>query len=119
MAVKKAKSEKVTKSDVVVETPVTEEEMVEVPVVEEVKETPVVEVPEVKVEEPKATVDVDTEMAEVDKSKKPAGNVRIKMRVDHKCTIAMVRYDLKAGVTYTVPENVKKILNNAGLLAPL
>ena len=104
MAVKKAKSEK---------------EVVEVPVVEEVQETPVVEIPEVKVEEPKATVDVDTEKAEVNKSKKPTGLVKIKMRVDHKCTIAMVKYDLKAGGTYTVPENVKRILNNAGLLAPL
>ena len=41
------------------------------------------------------------------------------MRVDHKCCIAMERYDLVAGKTYVVPRNVKNILNKAGLLAPL
>ena len=75
---------------------------------------------EVVVEEPKQPeVVVDTKVAEVNMSNKPNGKVRIRMRVDHRCCIAMERYDLKAGETYLVPENVKTILNKAGLLAPL
>lgn len=88
----------------------------------EVGETPEVEVPEVEVETPvdtKDSIDVNTENAKVDTSNKPSGKVKIRMRVDHKCCIAMERYDLKAGKTYVVPENVKRILNKAGLLAPL
>lgn len=96
----------------------TDEVTVEVEATKEVVETPEVEIPEeVKVEEPKVVV--DEEVAKVDKSKKPNGSVKIRMRVDHRCTIAMERYDLKQGQTYTVPENVKRILNDAGLLAPL
>lgn len=119
--VKKVKPEEVTVDvetvEVVEEVEVTEATE-EVEVLEDVVET--VEVPEVKVEEPKeADVVVDEEVAKVDTTNKPSGNVKIRMRVDHKCTIAMERYDLKAGKTYTVPENVKRILNNAGLLAPL
>lgn len=104
-------------------TKATEVESVEVENTEvEVEETPAVEfeVPEkVEVETPVNDVEVDTENTEVDNSSKPSGSVKIRMRVDHKCTIAMERYDLKAGKTYVVPENVKRILNNAGLLAPL
>lgn len=48
-----------------------------------------------------------------------ARKVRIRMRVDHSCTIAMVRYNLKAGCVYDVPQNVRRILQEAGLLAPL
>ena len=59
--------------------------------------------------------DVDEEQIPEEKNK----NVRIRMRVDHRCTIAMERYDLKKGQCYNVPENVRNILNNAGLLAPL
>lgn len=82
--------------------------------------TPEVEVPEVVVEEPKKDdIVVDEKVAEVKESNRPNGNVKIRMRVDHNCCIAMERYDLKAGKMYTVPENVKRILNNAGLLAPL
>ena len=81
--------------------------------IEEVVETPVVEVPEV-VTEPEVEV-----VAQPVKAKRPEGTVKICMRVDHKCTIAMEVYDLKKGKVYTVPENVKRILNNAGLLAPL
>ena len=81
----------------------------------EVKETVEVEIPET----PVADVVVDTESAKVNTGNKPNGNVKIRMRTDHKCCIAMERYDLKAGKTYVVPENVKRILNKAGLLAPL
>lgn len=81
-------------------------------------DTPEVEIPEVETtEDTKEDVKVDT--SEVSTSKKPDGNVKIRMRVDHKCCIAMERYDLKAGQTYIVPTNVKNILNRAGLLAPL
>lgn len=80
---------------------------------------PEVEIPEVEVEEPKKEdVIVDASVAEV-KAVPKNDKVKIRMRVDHKCCIAMERYDLKAGKTYVVPENVKNILNKAGLLAPL
>lgn len=117
MAVRKTS----TKATEVKEEVVVEVEVDETPVVEEQEvETEIeVEVPEVEVEEPKTDVEVDTKSAEVNTSNRPNGNVKIRMRVDHKCCIAMERYDLKAGKTYVVPENVKRILNNAGLLAPL
>lgn len=91
----------------------------EAEVVEQVEiETPVVEaVEENKVEEKTLDVEVDPEATE--KSVRKEGNVRIRMREDHKCCIAMVRYDLKKGQTYNVPENVKTILDKRGLLAPL
>ena len=127
MAVKKtSKEQKPVEVVEVQETPVVdtepvEEVSVEIPVEEE---TPVeeassieVETPEVEIEEPEVKVDV--EKAEVNVSNKPNGNVKIRMRTDHKCCIAMERYDLKAGKTYVVPVNVKNILNRAGLLAPL
>ena len=132
MAVKKVNSKaEETKKEVAVE--------VEVPVEEETKEveatvdtevdsetgtteesaveTTEVEIPEVEVETPvEDSVEVDTESI---KASKPSGNVKIRMRVDHRCTIAMETYDLKKDKTYTVPQNVKNILNRAGLLAPL
>lgn len=128
MAVKKTSKEQkpvevveVQETPVVDTEPVEEEVSVEIPVEEEtpVEETPAVEVetPEVEIEEPEVKVDV--EKAEVNVSNKPSGNVKIRMRTDHKCCIAMERYDLKAGKTYVVPVNVKNILNRAGLLAPL
>lgn len=128
MAVKKTnKEQKPVEVVEVQETPVVstneavEEVNFEIPVEEEttVEETSAIEVetPEVEIEEPEVKVDV--EKAEVNVSNKPSGNVKIRMRTDHKCCIAMERYDLKAGKTYVVPVNVKNILNRAGLLAPL
>ena len=127
MAVKKVNSKaEETKKEVAVE--------VEVPVEEETKEVEAtvdtevdsetdttedsaVETTEVEVETPvEDSVEVDTESI---KASKPSGNVKIRMRVDHRCTIAMETYDLKKDKTYTVPQNVKNILNRAGLLAPL
>ena len=67
---------------------------------------------------PVAEIEVDTEAITVKEDNQPK-IARIRMRVDHKCCVAMERYDLKAGKTYNVPENVKDILNKAGLLAPL
>lgn len=82
--------------------------------VEETKEETVEVAPEVSA--PVISVDTTT----VKESNIPEDkNVRIKMRVNHTCTIAMQRYDLKAGQCYNVPVNVKDILNRAGLLAPL
>lgn len=107
MAVKKANTKATEAKEVKVE--------VETPEVE--VETPEVEIPEI--EESNFDVEVDTKSAEVNTNNRPNSSVKIRMRVDHKCCIAMERYDLKAGKTYTVPENVKTILNKAGLLAPL
>ena len=55
----------------------------------------------------------------VDEKKKPEERVKIRLRVDHNCCIAMEFYEFKANKVYTVPKNVKRILNRAGLLAPL
>ena len=41
------------------------------------------------------------------------------MRCDHTCHIGGEWYYLKAGVCYNVDDNVKSILDGAGLLAPL
>jgi hypothetical protein len=83
-----------------------EEVKVEEPVVAEVEE----EVTEEPAEEEVETVDIPEE---------PEKKVKIRMRVDHNCTIAMENYDLKQGKTYDVPKDVKRILEEAGLLAPL
>lgn len=64
---------------------------------------------------PKVTVNTD----KIDVRRKPTENVKIRLRVDHSCCIAMEQYDFKAGKVYTVPKNVKKILNRAGLLSPI
>lgn len=61
-------------------------------------------------------IEPEEEEEEVEASEKM---VRIRMRVDHNCCIAMERYNLKAGEYYNVPSNVKDILNRAGLLSPL
>ena len=83
--------------------------------VEETKEETVEVEPEVSAE-PVISVDTTT----VKESNIPEEkNVKIRMRVNHSCTIAMQRYDLKAGQCYNVPVNVRDILNRAGLLAPL
>jgi len=79
-----------------------------------------VQTPEVEVADEEPEVKEDDVVVEAKtEAKKPNGKVKIRMRVDHKCCIAMERYDLKAGKTYEVPRNVKNILNKAGLLAPL
>lgn len=136
MAVKKA-TKKVEKEEVVIEqnventTEATEEQVENTSVdtstedaVEAEKETTEEQkdsVPEVTVDTTPAEpeVEVDTDKAKVDNSKKPNTTVKIRMRIDHKCTIAGEFYDLKKGKTYTVPQNVKRILNKAGYLIPL
>ena len=64
-------------------------------------------------------VNVDVAPTGVDENKKPEERVKIRLRVDHNCCIAMEFYEFKANNVYTVPKNVKRILNRAGLLAPL
>ncbi len=89
------------------------------------------QVEETKIEETKVEVTEPVEEAEVqvnpeaikveevnipeEKDKK----VKIRLRVDHHCCIAMQRYNFKAGECYNVPANVKTILDKAGLLSPL
>ena len=133
MAVKKVNSKaEQAKKDVAVETEVSVDLDIETTEAQsedtgvdttesEVNETPEVEIPEVETEAPSDTngVEVETSNAEVDLDNKPSGKVKIRMRCDHKCCIAMERYDLKEGKTYIVPANVKNILNKAGYLAPL
>ena len=87
-----------------------EEVKVEEPVVAEVEEEVTEEPSEEPAEEVVETVDIPEE---------PEKKVKIRMRVDHNCTIAMENYDLKQGKTYDVPKDVKRILEEAGLLAPL
>ena len=127
MAVKKATKEpmieavEVDTANTVVETEDTiETNETEIDVVEETKSDVEVEEPTVvEVDDPtEDDVEVTVEEPTIN-TKKFNGNVKIRMRVDHKCCIAMERYDLKAGKVYTVPENVKNILNKAGLLSPL
>lgn len=127
MAVKKVqKAEEVkVETHVVDETPevsVPENVKVETPVEESEKETtaPEQETPEVDVtvpdvEEPEVSVDTSS----IDDSKKPENMVKVRMRTDHKCTIGGELYQLESSKVYTVPENVKRILNKAGLLSPL
>lgn len=126
MAVKKVQKAE----DVKVETPVVDETP-EVTVPENVKvetpeesekettapeqETPEVGVTVPDVEEPEVSVDTSS----IDDSKKPENMVKVRMRTDHKCTIGGELYQLESGKVYTVPENVKRILNKAGLLSPL
>ena len=126
MAVKKVQKSE----DVKVETPVVDETP-EVTVPENVKvetpeeseketsapeqETPEVDVTVPDVEEPEVSVDTSS----IDDSKKPDNMVKVRMRTDHKCTIGGELYQLESGKVYTVPENVKRILNKAGLLSPL
>lgn len=125
MAVKKANKKDEVNVTPEVEVEETAVEATETQSVETEVETPVEDVeettPEVEVETPveDTPLEVDTSVADVDTSNQPAEKVKIRMRVDHTCTIAMERYDLKAGKTYVVPKNVKNILNKAGYLAPL
>ena len=61
---------------------------------------------------------VSVQKTEKEPTKKCKAN-RIKMRCDHTCHIGGEWYYLKAGVCYNVDDNVKSILDGAGLLAPL
>lgn len=90
------------------------------PVVGDTKDTPQKPVAEAPVKEKKEYVSPKLEIdSGVDTTKKPEERVKIRLRQDHRCSIAMEHYDFKAGKVYLVPRNVKSILNRAGLLSPL
>lgn len=113
MAVKKAKIVEQVEETVDVAVEETKEEVTEA-VVDDVQ----VDIPEEKADE--ITVDAEAfKVNEVNIPEEKEKKVRIRLRVDHHCSIAMERYDFKAGKTYDVPANVKLILDRAGLLAPL
>lgn len=82
-------------------------------------------VTEVVVESPVESVVVEKTSPSVvvqgrpDEKARPKENVKIRLRKDHSCSIGGEMYDFKAGKVYTVPKNVKKILNRAGFLSPL
>lgn len=62
---------------------------------------------------------VQVNTSKMETRRKPAENVKIRLRVNHSCNIAGEQYDFKAGKVYTVPKNVKRIMNKAGFLSPL
>ena len=65
-------------------------------------------------------IEDDEVKVEVPEAKEiPDKNVKIKLRVNHKCHIGADSYNFIAGKIYTVPQNVKRILQDAGLLSAL
>ena len=72
----------------------------------------------VEVEEPKKEEEV-VEVTPIQKKEAPKGNVRVRLNKNHHCFIGGEYYNFTKGNCYLVPENVKCILNKAGLLAPL
>lgn len=89
---------------------------VETPIVEEVKEeVPVVEVLDKVIEEKKVDINKDN----VDESKIPEKDVKIKLKEDHRCWVGRELYDFKKGKTYNVPKELKMRLASAGVLMPL
>ena len=111
MAVKRVDSNE--EKEVVVATPVEEQKNENV-----VEENTDIEVDNSLVEDNEG-ISVDPTTFEVNEEPVLEGNVKIRMRVDHRCNIAGVLYDLKKDKTYTVTPNVKGILNKAGYLSPL
>lgn len=66
-----------------------------------------------------ADVEIVEEAVTVEESNQPDKLVKIRLRENHKCFIGGERYFLDKGKTYNVPENVKRILDEEGVLAPL
>lgn len=92
----------------------TKKEEVNIEVTPEVKE----EVTETKKSENKKA-DIEVDVKPLEDTVKVSGNVRIRMNADHRCYIGGEFYNLTKGQCYNVPQNVKDVLNRAGLLAPL
>lgn len=63
--------------------------------------------------------DEDVTMNTSEETRKPVHNVKVRTSCDHRCSIGGTWYDFKKGVQQSVPEEVKAILLNAGLLMPL
>lgn len=59
------------------------------------------------------------EEAEKENNKPLGKTVKVKLRENHHCTIAKTRYDFVAGVIYSVPQNVKDILDRGGYLTAI
>lgn len=102
----------------------------------EVTETPEVEVQtevetsseettEVVAEVPNITVAPEVEepdvvlTEEVEAKKVPDKKVKVRLNCDHKCHIGTTNYHFIKGKVYTVPQNVKTILQRAGLLSAI
>lgn len=88
----------------------------------DIEDTTTSDSPVVTVDEEQPEVSVDHAVMQVNENNIPPAkeqNVRVRMARDHHCVIAMERYDLYKGQCYVVSPNVKRILNDAGLLAPL
>lgn len=114
MSVKKAEStakKPSTKKEEVKEDEVKVETTTNVEVTTEEPNEALEEVKGVNLEVDETPVDNSTQAKEK--------NVRIKMRCDHKCWFAGVCYELKQGVCYTVPSEVKMRLSKADVLLPL
>lgn len=101
----------------------TEEVKIETP---DVQPEVSVEVPDVTVEVPENTVaPTETENGDEVVAEAPEVNavpdkkVKVKLIKDHKCHIGIENYHFIAGKVYTVPQNVKSILQKAGLLTAL
>lgn len=65
------------------------------------------------------TSDVVEVNTNIDTSKVPERDVKIRVRKNHRCTIGRTTYVFEKGKTYIVPLNVKYILDAADLLLPL
>jgi hypothetical protein len=70
-------------------------------------------------EEEGIKVFIDTDAALVDTKPVSEKKVKIKLNINHRCNIGGEWYDFKKDGEYSVPEGVKEILKEAGLLSPL
>lgn len=88
--------------------------------VEETVEKVDEEVPESDVVEEENTLENFLKEEAEKENNKPSGKtVKIKLRENHHCIIAKTRYDFVAGEVYSVPQNVKDILDRGGYLTAI
>lgn len=62
---------------------------------------------------------VESDTAEFVPEQKEEAKVKVRLNADYRGCIGGVRYYLEKDHTYTVDENLKRILNKSGLLKPL
>ena len=89
------------------------EEMVEEVAVEDVIEEPIDEEDDVD------EVVIDKKNLSIKEISSGEQDVKIRMNKNHRMCVAGVNYCLEKDKIYTVPKNVKFILNKAGFLSPL
>lgn len=82
-------------------------------------EEDVPETAEESVEEKNTLENFLKEEAEKENNKPSGKTVKVKLRENHHCTIAKTRYDFVAGEVYSVPQNVKDILDRGGYLTAI